>query len=99
MRPKALSRLIVMEAGLCTGIGGAVGVLLGALGLVIFLRSLGYTLQSQGMPFAQPGLPDLFFHGLISAAACSLVGMVGAWIPAWVAGRSDPSRLIRGEGA
>ncbi len=99
MRPKALSRLIVMEAGLCTGIGGAVGVLLGALGLVIFLRSLGYTLQSQGMPFAQPGLADLFFHGLISVAACSLVGMVGAWIPAWVAGRSDSSRLIRGEGA
>jgi len=97
MRPRALRRLIITEAGFATGLGGAMGVLLGGLSLVAFQRSLGFTLLTRGIPFVFPGLPELGIHATASIMLCALVGTLGAWVPAFRAGRTDPARLIRGE--
>ncbi|MFM8930681.1 MAG: FtsX-like permease family protein, partial [Gemmataceae bacterium] len=99
MRPKALRRLIITEAGFATGLGGAIGVLLGGLSLVAFQRSLGFTLLTRGIPFVFPGLPELGIHATASIMLCALVGTLGAWVPAFRAGRTAPARLIRGEAA
>lgn len=99
MRPRALRRLIITEAGFATGLGGALGVLLGGLALVAFQRSLGFTLLTRGIPFAIPGLPELATYAMASITLCALVGALGAWVPAFRAGHTDPARLIRGEAA
>jgi putative ABC transport system permease protein len=99
MRPAQLLRLILAEAALTTGLGGVCGVILGAAGLVLFQRSLGYYLASCQVPFTLPPVRDLIVTGLVSVLLCCAVGLVGALLPAWRAGRREPYDLVRGEGA
>jgi putative ABC transport system permease protein len=99
MRPGQMVRLILAEAALTTGLGGVCGVILGAAGLVLSQRSLGYYLATYQVPFALPPLRDLVGTGLVSAVLCCAVGLAGALLPAWRAGRREPYELVRGEGA
>jgi putative ABC transport system permease protein len=99
MRPAQVIRLVLAEAALTTGLGGVCGVILGAAGLVLFRRSLGYSFESAHVPFTLPSAPGLVVSGLVSVALCSGVGLVGALLPAWRAGRREPYELVRGEGA
>ena len=98
MRPAHVIRLILAEAALTTGLGGLCGVIVGAAGLVLFRRSLGYYFESDQVPFAQPPLPALVVSGLVSVLLCCGVGLAGALLPAWRAGRREPYELVRGEG-
>src|SRR5581483_8200283 len=99
MRPAQLIRLILAEAALTTCLGSVFGVILGAAGLVLCQRSLGYYFESYHVPFTLPSAGQLAVTGLVSVGVCSLVGMAGALVPAWRAGRTEPYELVRGEGA
>jgi putative ABC transport system permease protein len=99
MRPGQLVRLILAEAALTTGLGGVCGVLLGAAGLVLFQRSLGYHFAGMQVPFSLPGPAELAVTGLVSVLLCGGVGILGALVPAWQSGRREPYDLVRGEGA
>jgi putative ABC transport system permease protein len=99
MRPAQLIRLILAEAALTTCLGGVCGVILGAAGLLLCQRSLGFYFENYHVPFTLPSASQLVVMGLVSVGVCSFVGMVGALLPAWRAGRSEPYELVRGEGA
>jgi putative ABC transport system permease protein len=99
MRPAQLIRLILAEAALTTSLGGVGGVILGAAGLILCQRSLGFYFENYHVPFTLPSAGHLVVRGLVSIGVCSFVGMAGALLPAWRAGRSDPYELVRGEGA
>jgi putative ABC transport system permease protein len=99
LRPAQVIRLILAEAALTTALGGICGVILGAAGLLCLARSLGYYSENYQVPFTLPPLPDLAVSGLVSALLCCLVGVAGALLPAWRAGRREPYELVRGEGA
>ncbi|WP_406698323.1 ABC transporter permease [Singulisphaera sp. Ch08] len=99
MRPLQLVWLILAEAALTTGLGGICGVVLGAGGLVLFERTLGYQFQQYQVPFVLPGPTFLMVAGVVSSLLCGAVGLAGAALPAWRAGRSEPYGLVRGEGA
>jgi putative ABC transport system permease protein len=99
MRPAQMLRLILCEAALTTGLGGICGVVLGGAGIVVFQRSLGYQFETYRVPFALPSLGELVVIGVISVCACCSVGLLGALLPAWRAGRREPYDLVREEGA
>jgi putative ABC transport system permease protein len=99
MRPGQLVRLILAEAALTTALGGVCGVLLGAAGLVLFQRSLGYHFETMQVPFSLPGPAALAVTGLVSVLLCGGVGILGGLVPAWRSGRREPYDLVRGEGA
>jgi putative ABC transport system permease protein len=97
MRPAQLMRLIVAEAALTTGLGGVCGVLLGAAGLALFHRSIGYYFEVQRVAFALPPWFELLATAVLSAVVCCGVGVAGALFPAWRAARAEPFALVRGE--
>ncbi|SIO35248.1 putative ABC transport system permease protein [Singulisphaera sp. GP187] len=99
MRPLQLVGLILAEAALTTGLGGVCGVVLGAGGLILFERTLGYQFQQYQVPFVLPGPAFLIGAGVVSSLLCAVVGLAGAVLPAWRAGRAEPYALVRGEGA
>jgi putative ABC transport system permease protein len=99
MRPAQVVRLILAEAALTTGLGGVCGVILGAAGLVLFRRSLAGWFEGALVPFALPPVSHLIVSGLVSVLLCCAVGVAGALLPAWRAGRREPYELVRGEGA
>lgn len=99
MRPGQVVRLILAEAALTTGLGGVWGVILGVAGLMFFQRSLGYYFENYQVLFTLPSVHALVVTGLLSVSLCSGVGLVGALVPAWRAGRREPYELVRGEGA
>lgn len=96
-RPQIVG-VIVGEAMMATGLGGLIGVVIGLLLLRAFERSLVYHLMEMGVPFLWPG-PR---YVILSVAACilaaTLIGALGALVPAWRASRRDAYDLIRGEG-
>jgi putative ABC transport system permease protein len=98
MRPGQVVRLILCEAALTTALGGAAGVVLGVAALFLFQRSLGYYFQSYQVPFALPAVRTLGVTGLVSVLLCGAVGLLGAVLPAWRAGRCEPYSLVREEG-
>lgn len=99
MRPGQLVELILVEAVLTTGIGAICGAILGAGGLMLFQRSVGFLFVSYQVPFALPGASDVVLIGLVTALLCCCAGLTGAALPAARAGRREPYALVRGEGA
>jgi putative ABC transport system permease protein len=90
-------RLFLAEAAVATGLGGLLGVALGAGLLLVFRRSLGYYFETIRVGFVWPPLDVT----AATAAACVLLaaglGLLGTAVPAWHAGRREPYELIRGE--
>ena len=89
--------LLLIEAGIATTIGGALGCLTGTILLRLYEHSLVYHLTGLGIPF-------LWIDGLgvaTIAVACILaatvMGTVGALYPAWRTSRHEPYDLIKGE--
>ncbi len=99
MTPGRLVSLIALEAGLATGCGGLVG--LG--GAWLLLRLAEHTVLSQlaamGVPFEWPAAGLLAGLGGGCLALALLVGVLGAFYPAWRLGLRDPYDLLRGESA
>jgi putative ABC transport system permease protein len=90
--------LLVAEAMLATGIGGALGVVLGVLVMRLFERSLVYSLDQLGLPFVWTDTPRTIAYALIAVAAAALVGALAVLFPAWRTSRRDTYVLVRGQG-
>ncbi|MEP9376394.1 ABC transporter permease [Aquabacter sp. CN5-332] len=90
--------MTVLEAVVATGAGGVLGVLLGALLLRLFERSLVYHLTEMGIPFLWLDRGSTLLVAAACIAAAALVGALGALVPSWRASGQEPYDLIRAEG-
>jgi len=90
--------MMVTEAVIATGAGGALGVLLGILMMRLYERSLVYWLENVGVPFLWLDTPRMIAVAAGAIVLASVIGALGALYPAWRASRRDPYDLVRGEG-
>lgn len=93
-RPGQLVGLILAEAALATGLGGLAGVALGAALLRVGQRTLLFHLEQAGVPFQWPSLAE---PGAACLGLAVLVGLLGAFWPAWRMARLEPYDLVRAE--
>ncbi len=54
-----VARMVLTEAGLTTGLGGLVGLLLGVVLLLVFQHTLGSSLETLEVPLAWPSVPAM----------------------------------------
>ena len=96
-RGRHVVRLFLAEASITTGLGGLLGVALGAGLLLLYRRSAGYYFETVRVRFAwpSPGTMAAIAVGCVLLAAG--VGLLGVAVPAWRAGLREPHELIRGE--
>jgi putative ABC transport system permease protein len=97
-RGRRVVRMVLAEAAIATGLGGLLGVGIGAAVLLVFRRSLGYRLEVMRVNFIWPTLGTTAGIATSCVLLAAAVGLFGAAVPAWRAGRKDPYELIRGEG-
>jgi len=97
-RRRQVVRLFVAESALTTGLGGLCGVALGGALLLLFSRSLGYYFQSVHVPFVWPAGRAVALCAVGCALGASLVGVLGALLPALRVGKQEPYQLIHAEG-
>lgn len=90
--------MMVIEAVIATGAGGALGVVLGVLVMRLYERSLVYYLENVGVPFVWLDGPHIVLVAVLAIAMASVIGALGSLYPAWRASRRDPYDLVRGEG-
>ena len=90
--------MLVIEAVIATGLGGVIGVILGALIMRFYEHSLIFFLERIGIPFIWLGAPRLAALAGASILIACLIGALGVVYPAWRASRRDPYDLVRGEG-
>lgn len=88
--------MMLVEAVVATGSGGALGILIAVLVLRLYERSLVYHLNNLGLPFAWLDTLTTVLLALCSILLAIIVGAVGVLYPAWQASRYDPYDLIRG---
>jgi len=93
-----LSLWLSMEAALCAFLGALFGVLLGAIGLSVFVRTFGYLLTSRGITFELPSISSQIFAAWLSLLLGSLVAGLGALIPSWRLAGREVYQLLRGSG-
>jgi len=96
-RGRHVVRMVLAEAAITTGLGGLLGVGFGAALLLAFRRSLGYHLEVMRVNFVWPSLGTTAAIAVSCVLAAAAVGLLGAAVPAWRAGRREPYDLIRGE--
>ena len=83
--PRAVQLQFLGEAVMLGLLGGAPGVLVGALGSTLVGRALGWRI-------------DVPWHAALLAVACSVsVGVCSGLYPAWKASRLDPIAALRAE--
>ena len=90
-----LSLWLAMEAALCAFLGALFGVLLGATGLAIFVRTFGYLLTSRGITLELPSFSFQVFSALLSLFLCSCVAGLGALLPSWRLAGRELYQLLR----
>ena len=90
-----LSLWLSMEAALCAFLGALFGVLLGAIGLSVFVRTFGYLLTSRGITFELPSISSHIFAAWLSLLLGSLVAGLGALIPSWRLASREVYQLLR----
>jgi len=90
--------MLLAEAAIATAIGGVLGAAFGFLLMRSFEHSLVYYLQGLGIPFCWLGTGTISLIAIACVLLASLIGAVGALLPAWRASRADPYDLIRSEG-
>ncbi len=97
-RGRHVVRLLLAEAAITTGLGGVLGVALGAGLLLLYRRSVGYYFETARVRFAwpSPGAVAAMAVGCVLLAAA--VGLLGVAVPAWRgparAARVDPLRGV-----
>jgi putative ABC transport system permease protein len=96
-RSQSVVRMVLAEAVITTGLGGLLGVGFGAALLLAFRRSLGYRLEVLQVNFVWPTMGTTAVIAACCVLSAAAVGLLGAAVPAWRAGRRDPYDLIRGE--
>ena len=96
-RGRHVLRLLLAEAAITTGLGGLLGVALGAGLLLLYRRSVGYYFEMVRVQFAWPSLGTMAVIAVGCVLLAAGVGLLGVAIPAWRAGRREPYELIRNE--
>ena len=89
--------MMVVEAMLATGIGGALGVALGLLVMRLYERSLVYNLERLGVPFLWDDLARTVAFATGAIVLSVLIGALAVLYPAWRASRRDAYDLVRSE--
>jgi len=96
-RGRHVVQMFLAEASVTTALGGLLGVVVGVGLLLAFRRSVGYAFEMARVRFVWP--PPTIIATI--AVGCVLlaagIGLLGAAVPAWRAGRREPYGLIRGE--
>jgi putative ABC transport system permease protein len=86
--------LLLTEACLITGVGGAIGVMLGELLLRLLEHSLVYSLTKMGIPFLWLNQTAIFDIAIACAFGAAVTGIIGAFAPAWRTSHKDAYELI-----
>jgi putative ABC transport system permease protein len=97
-KPNQVMTIILTEAAIITGLGGLAGLAFGAAMLLMFARSIGFYFGLLGVPFAWPPLAVLQISAVLAVSFSAVLGLVGAFLPAWRARRMAPYALIQAEG-
>lgn len=97
-RADQVMAIILAEAAIITGLGGLAGLGFGAALLLIFARSLGFYFGQIGVPFFWPPFPVLQAAAIVAIVFSAILGLVGAFLPAWRVRRMAPYELILAEG-
>jgi putative ABC transport system permease protein len=97
-KPNQVMTIILTEAAIITGLGGIAGLGFGAAMLLLFARSLGFYFGLLGVPFSWPPLAVLQISAILAISFSAILGLVGAFLPAWRARRMAPYALIQAEG-
>jgi putative ABC transport system permease protein len=96
-RPNQVMTMLLAEAAMTTGLGGLAGLVFGAALLLVFARSLGFYFGLLGVPFAWPPLPVLEGGAVAALLFSAILGLAGAFLPAWRVRRMAPYTLIQSE--
>jgi putative ABC transport system permease protein len=95
--PTQVMAIILGEAAIITGLGGLAGVGFGTVLLLAFARSLAFYFDLLGIPFSWPQ-PGVLQAGVVVALAFSgILGVAGAFVPAWRVRGMAPYALIQAE--
>jgi putative ABC transport system permease protein len=90
--------IVLAEAAIVTGLGGLAGLGFGTAVLLTFARSLGFYFGMLGIPFSWPPFAVMQSGALLALAFSAILGLAGAFLPAWRVRRMAPYALIQGEG-
>jgi putative ABC transport system permease protein len=93
-RPNQVMTIILGEAAIITGLAGLAGLVFGTALLLIFARSLGFYFGLLGVPFSWPSVAVLGLAAVVALAVSALLGLIGAFVPAWRVRRMAPHALI-----
>jgi putative ABC transport system permease protein len=96
-RPLQVMAVILGEAAIVTGIGGLAGLIFGSSLLLLFDRSLGFWFSMLNIPFSWPPAGVLQASAAVAMLVSALLGLVGAFVPAWRVHRMPPYALIQPE--
>lgn len=96
-RPNHVVAMVLAEAGMITGLGGLVGLVLGFALLFASARSLGFYFDNLGVPFGWPPIETLATIAAAVVVASAALGVAGALYPAWRVRRLEPFALIHGD--
>jgi putative ABC transport system permease protein len=96
--PNQVMTIILTEAAIITGLGGLAGLGFGSAVLLTFARSLGFYFGLLGVPFSWPPFAVLQAGAVLAIAFSAILGLVGAFLPAWRVRRMAPYALIQSEG-
>ena len=86
--------IILAEAAMITGFAGLAGLVFGTALLVIFARTLGFYFDLLGIPFSWPSAVILQLAAVVAVVVSALLGVIGAFVPAWRVRRMAPHALI-----
>jgi putative ABC transport system permease protein len=93
-RPNQVMILVLGEAAIITGLAGLAGLVFGTALLLTFARSLGFYFGLVGVPFSWPSLGLLEVGAVVAVGMSALLGLIGAFVPAWRVRRMAPHALI-----
>jgi putative ABC transport system permease protein len=97
-QPNQVMTIILAEAAVITALGGLAGLGFGAAVLLTFARSLGFYFALLGIPFSWPPAAVLQTGAVLAIVFSAVLGLVGAFLPAWRVRRMAPYALIQTEG-
>jgi putative ABC transport system permease protein len=98
-RPAQITSVILTEAAAITALGGLFGLGFGVSLVLIFARTFGFYFESIGVPFAWPPIWITALAASFAVAFSAILGIAGAFVPAWRARRLEPYVLIKAEAA
>lgn len=73
------------------------GLCFGAAVLLLFARSLGFYFGLLGVPFSWPPVAVLQAAAVLAIVFSAVLGLVGAFLPAWRVRRTAPYALLQAE--